>query len=95
MADLVELTADGIVDLGNAVTVEVAPHRGEPVKVSPSLDVLEINPVTIRDDERIFGTIVEHLGEGMPNEASVEVLEAGDFVGSQSRRAMGIRKKGN
>src|SRR5262249_26976008 len=71
--DAVELRADGVVDLGAAVSVQVHPERGDTVEIGTALLVDKMVALGACDDE---GLVVEpgaHLGEGMPHVASVEL----------------------
>ena len=71
MSHAVELVADGLVDAGVAVAVDVGPQRGHAVEVAAALGVDEVDAVGAIDDQRgTVGLPLVVLGEGVP-----EVLE--------------------
>ncbi len=72
MGDLVELIADGLVDLGDAVAVDVAPEAGDAVDVAFAGGVDEVKALGPVDDQRGLGSPLPHGGERVPDVAVVE-----------------------
>ena len=52
MGDAVELLADRGVDRGDSMSVNVAPQRGMPVEISPSVGVRQMEAVGLNNDRR-------------------------------------------
>ena len=92
MCDLVQLFAYGGVDVLHAVTVHVAPHGGVTVEVPVSVDVLQVDAVRARDDNGVLARVRAHLGERVPNEATVQVFETGLVVRGHIRLDRGLAK---
>ena len=67
MRDLVELGAHGVVDLRDAVAVDVAPETRDAVEVAAAPGVVEVGSFTALDDEGIVLAPLAHGGEGMPH----------------------------
>src|SRR5690606_30218845 len=76
VGEAVELVADGLVDLGAVVAVDGDPEGGDAVEVAAALGVDEVVAVAALDDEGGGIEPVAHGGEGMPEEALVEVNPA-------------------
>ncbi len=70
--DPVELGADGGVDRGLAVPVDVAPERRDAVQVPAAVGVDQVVALGRGDHERVGGEPLLHLGEGMPEVGVVE-----------------------
>lgn len=78
MGDAVELIADGLIDLGDAVAVDVAPEAGDAVDVAVFLGVDEVDAFGVVDDEGRGLAPLAHGGEGVPE---VVVVELGESLG--------------
>ena len=92
MGDGVELFADGGVDLGDAMAVDVAPQRRDAVEVLAAVEIDEEAAVRRGDDERRFGGVRLHRREGVPDVVAVPLFElfAGRHRFRVQRRAGGV-----
>jgi hypothetical protein len=77
VGDLVELGLGGGVEDGVVMAVDVAPQRGGAVEVPVAIDVVEVDPLAALDHQRRLLAPSLLLGEGVPDELLVEVVEAG------------------
>src|SRR6266511_753749 len=75
VGDPPELRADGLVDLRDAVAVDVAPERGNAVEVAVPERVDEVRAVARVDDERLLREPVLHLRERVPQVPVVRLAE--------------------
>ncbi len=73
---LATLIADGLVDFGDAVSVDVAPEAGDPVDVAVPVGVDQVEPLGPVDDQRGLFTPLSHGGEWVPDVLVVEFCEA-------------------
>lgn len=67
VGDAVELIAHGSVDLGNAMSVDVAPQRGDSIEILPSFDVDQMESLAPFDDRRTFFAVRRHRCERVPD----------------------------
>ena len=75
VGDLLELVANGCVDLRHPVAVDVAPKRRRPVEVPSPLAVDYVDAVAMRDDQRVVGQPQRHVRERVPDELFIAVLK--------------------
>ena len=71
----VKLFADGGVDLGDAMAVDVAPERRHAVEVFAAVEIDEETAVGAGDDEGRLRGVVLHGRERVPNVVAVPLLE--------------------
>ena len=81
VGDLVQLPAYGGVDFPDTVAMDVAPHGRIAVEVPVTVDVLQVDAVPARDDNGVLACVRAHLGERVPDDAAVQVFEAGLVFG--------------
>ena len=74
MGDLFELLADRVVEFLLAVTVHVAPQRGNPVEIFSSMHVDQVIAVAAADDAGLFAHPFLHLRERMPEIRVVQLF---------------------
>ena len=67
----VELTADRVVELGNAVTERRHPERGDRVEVAAAVDVDQLVALGAFDDDRMVVGVGRHLREPVPHDGGV------------------------
>jgi hypothetical protein len=77
MGDAVELGADGIVDLGDAVAVDVAPETADAVEIFSAIGINQIHSGGIGDDQGWLGEPGFHVGERVPEMLMVEAAKIG------------------
>lgn len=88
MGDFFELGADGGVDLGDAVAVDVAPEAGNAVEIAAAIGINEMKALGGGDDQRIVIEPHAHGGERVPEVLAVERLQLGrSHVGVVNREA--------
>ena len=75
MGDGVELFADGGVDFGDAMAVDVAPQRRDAVEVLAAVEIDEEAAVRRGDDERRLGGVGLHRRERVPDVVAVPLFE--------------------
>ena len=63
---LLQLAAQGLVQLRAPVAVEVGPEGGDPIQVAVAFLIEEIAAFSPGDDQEFFLPEALHLGEGMP-----------------------------
>jgi hypothetical protein len=66
------LRANGRVDMGMTMAVDVAPQATDAIEVLPPLGIDERATVCVLDEPRL---VLGHLGERVPNAALVEFFE--------------------
>ena len=67
----VELLADGVVELGDAVAEGVDPQRRDGVEVAAAVDVDQLVALAALDDDRRVVGVRVHLGEAVPHDRGV------------------------
>ncbi len=67
----VELPADRVVELGNAVAERVDPERRDRVEVAIAVDVDQVVALGSVDDDRVVVGERRHLGEAVPHDGRV------------------------
>ncbi len=75
MSDAVKLVADGEIELGNPMPVNVAPQRRDAIEVFSAVQVDQETASRFGDDQRSFGGIGLHGREGMPYVVAVPLFE--------------------
>ncbi len=75
MGDAVELGADGGVDVGVAVAVDVAPERRDAVDVAVAVRVDQVGALRALDDRRVLDGPAELLRERVPDVLSIGISE--------------------
>ena len=73
--DAIELRADRVVDLRDAMTVHRHPQRRDAVQVAVAVGVDELEAVRALDDQRVVVQPLLHLRERMPQVGAIEVGE--------------------
>ena len=76
----VELLADGVVELGHAVTERVHPQRRDGVEVALAVDVDQLVALGAVDDDRRALGEARHLREPVPHHAGVALRPHGRLV---------------
>src|SRR5262249_21724337 len=69
------LLSEGVVYLGDAMAVDVAPQRGGAVDVGASDEVIQKAALGPLDDEGRLGHVGGHGGEGVPDVVAVPLFE--------------------
>ena len=77
VGDLVELIADGLVDLGDPVSVHVGPQGRHRIQVPITLDIDEVVALCPLDDQWLVSHPVALLCKRMPEVPVVEFGERG------------------
>lgn len=81
VADAFQLFAEGFIDLGDAMAVDVAPEGGMAVDVAIAVGVVEVEAFAPLDDGGLVVSIFQHGREGMPDEVLIVKAEYGCFGG--------------
>ena len=63
----IQLLANGIVDLGDAMSVHVAPQRRDAIEITVAVRVNQVETVTGGNDGRVLVPIRLHRSKGMPD----------------------------
>lgn len=87
MCDAFELFSDSVIDGGDAVSVDVAPERGDAVEVAVALIVDEIKTLSPIDDQRGRLPPLPHRSEGVPDMGVVQRVGRSMFGGRQGHQS--------
>ncbi len=79
--DLVELIPNRVIDLANAMPVNVAPQRRDAVQIAPAVRIDQMNPLTRDDHQRLRFQPQLHRRKRMPDVAAIELAEMVGLIG--------------
>ena len=88
MGDLVELGAEGVVELGVVVSMDIGPDGGVSIEVATSFGIPQPAPLASSDMDARVVQVLPHLGEGVPG-----VPPVGGNQGVGGRRDRGGRRE--
>ena len=72
MGDSVELVAEGRVQAGVPVAVDIAPQAADAIDVLATMDIDQRAPLCPIDDQ---GFVLRHLSKGVPDKLTIPALK--------------------